>query len=200
MVTNYKTKEKIESKLVFEKQPDAALTIISQSGQRGYRANLFERGEFLCLISAEGFVSEQVTFNLLDDSLKSKTELVQNFELIPLQLNEILPFNKILFDVASFKLSTESMPELARLNSMLAENPNIKIRLEGHTDNQGAGKKSLQLAQKRIEEVKNWLVKKGISRKRIKLKAFGGEQRLSTVDGPDSRRANRRVEIRVIEI
>jgi len=197
-VIHYQTRQKMEAKLVFEKQPDAALTVISQSGKRGYRANLFERGEYLCLVSAEGFVSEQCTFNLLSDSLAKTETLIRNFELIPIALNEVLPFDKILFDVTSFQLRPQSFPELSRLYNMLSENPTIKVRLEGHTDNYGNSRKSMNLAKKRIEEVKAWLTQKGIEKKRIKLKAFGGEKPKTTTEISEARKVNRRVEVRVI--
>jgi outer membrane protein OmpA-like peptidoglycan-associated protein len=197
-VTHYKTRQRIESKLVFEKQPEAALTVISQSGTRGYRANLFDRGEYLCVVSAEGFVSEQCLFNLESDSLASREILVRNFQLIPIALNEVLPFEKILFDVTSYKLSNSSLPELSRLYSMLSENSGIKIQLEGHTDNYGKSRKSIKLAKNRIQEVKNWLVKKGIEKNRIKLKAFGGEKPVNGLGSPDARKVNRRVEVRVL--
>ena len=199
-VIHYKTRQKMEAKLVFQKQPDAALTVISQSGKRGFRANLFERGEYLCLVSAEGFVSEQRTIDLLSDSLSEKETLTRNFELIPIALDEVLPFEKILFDVTSFQLSPRSFPELSRLNNMLSENPTIKVRLEGYTDNYGKSKKSMQLAKKRIEEVKNWLIVKGIDKKRIKLKAFGGEKIKVSTGTNEIRQINRRVEVRVISL
>jgi len=200
VVTNYKTKLRIETKLVFEKQPNSTLTIVSHSGEMGYRASLFERGDYNCIVSAEGFVSERCSFNLLDDSLLNKEEHNIDFELIPINLNDILPFNKILFDPSSYKITNESFPELNRLLDMLISNPKIKIRLEGHTDNMSNGNKSKKLAQKRIKSIKSWLVEKGISGKRIQLKAMGAEKRLTSVDALNARKINRRVEIRVIEI
>jgi len=199
-VIHYKTRQKMEAKVVFEKQPDASLTVISQSGNRGYRANLFERGEYLCLVSAEGYVSEQCTFNLLSDSLAEMETLTRNFELIPIALNEVLPFEKILFDVARFQLSPGSIPELSRLFNMLSENPTIKVRLEGHTDNFGKSRKSMVLAKRRIEEVKKWLINKGVKKSRISLKAFGGEKPKTTTDATEVRQVNRRVEVRVIHL
>jgi OOP family OmpA-OmpF porin len=199
-ISSYKTKENIEARIVFQKEPDAALTIVSQSGPKGYKANLFERGHYIVIVSSEGYVSEQIEFNLLHDSLLALKEINYNFELIPIQLNEILPFYKILFEVASAKVSGESIPELNRLKSMMDENPTIIIRLEGHTDNAGGRKKSMQLARKRIESVKKWLTEKGISGKRIKLKAIGGGKTATEKAESDQRKANRRVEIRVIEL
>lgn len=198
-IKSYKTKANIEARIVFQKEPNAALTVVSMSGPNGYKANLFERGHYLAIVSAEGFVSEQIDFDLLHDSLKSAKELFYHFELIPIQLNGVLPFHKILFEASSSKISNESVFELERLRSMLEENPGIKIRLEGHTD-MGKSRKSMALARDRIESVKNWLIGKGISGKRIKLKAVGGGKDALEKTESDQRKANRRVEIRVIEM
>lgn len=199
-VTSYQTKQAIEARLVFEKQPDASLTVIAQSGPKGFRANLFDRGMYSMMVSAEGYVSERRDFDLLSDSLKNSVELFYHLELIPIRLDEVLPFHKLLFDVTSYRISSSSFPELERLAEMLKENPGIKIRLEGYTDSQGKSRSNLRLAKNRIESIKKWLVKKGIDPKRIKLKALGGEKLVTNSDAPEARRANRRVEVRVIEM
>jgi outer membrane protein OmpA-like peptidoglycan-associated protein len=199
-VTSYLTKQTISSGLTFQKEPDQSLTVVARSGPNGYKANLFERGLYVCLVAAEGFVSEHCEFDLEADSLKDKAEFQINFELIPIKLGEVLPFRKILFDVTNYQISKDALPELLRLKSMLDENPEIKIRLEGYTDNNSKGKKNIQLAKKRVESVKKWLIFKGINGKRIKIKAVGGEHQISAGDGPEGRRANRRVEVRVVEM
>jgi outer membrane protein OmpA-like peptidoglycan-associated protein len=199
-VISYKTKENIEARVVFQKEPDAALTVVSLSGPKGYKANLFERGHYMAIVSAEGYVSEQLEFNLLHDSLGTKEEVIYNFELVPIRINELIPFYKILFDISSSVISPGSAPELRRLKSMLEENPSIIIRLEGHTDNAGNSRKSIRLAKRRIEAIKKWLTDGGIASGRIKLKAIGGGKSATEKAEKDTRRANRRVEIRVIQL
>ena len=199
-VTDYKTKLSVPARLVFEKQPDASLTVISESSQKGYRASLFDRGAYGLMVSAEGYVSEHLDFDLLADSLASKRELNYSFELIPIKLDDVLPFNKLLFEVTSFKITPGSIGELERLANIMKENPTIKIQLEGYTDIDGHSKSGKKLSQKRIEAIKEWLLKKGISKKRIKLRPVGGGSQVTGGAGADARKANRRVEIRVIEM
>jgi hypothetical protein len=199
-ITDYKTKDNIQAKVVFQKQPDATLTVVSMSGPNGYKANLFERGRYIAIVSAEGFVSEQIEFDLLNDSLASMEEWIFNFELIAIQLNGIIPFYKILFDLSSSAITAGSEPELLRLKSMLEENPGIVIRLEGYADMAVNSKNSLKLAESRIKSVKKWLTERGISSKRIKMRAIGAGKSATEKTEKDTRRANRRVEIRVLEL
>jgi outer membrane protein OmpA-like peptidoglycan-associated protein len=81
---------------------------------------------------------------------------------------------------------------------MLNENPNTRIRLEGHTEIYGNKKGLMKLSKERVLAVKNYLVKKGISKKRIDYQAFGPTKPITTEDTEKARQLNRRVEIRVI--
>lgn len=73
------------------------------------------------------------------------------------------------------------------------------IQLEGHTDYLGPAKQNLELSEKRVLAVKDYLVSKGINKARIKTKAFGGTKPLSKEDTPEAHAANRRVEVRVLQ-
>lgn len=200
MVTDYATKQMVAARLVFEKQPDASLTIISESSAKGYRASLFEQGAYDVMVSAEGYVSERLDFDLKADSLSGKKELNYNFELIPIKLNEVLPFHKLLFDVTSFRITPGSLGELKRLADVMMENPTIKIQLEGYTDNNGQSKAAKKLAEKRNEAIKTWLIAKGISKKRIRTKSVGAGVQVTGGNSAEARSGNRRVEIRVVEL
>jgi outer membrane protein OmpA-like peptidoglycan-associated protein len=199
-VVDYKSKQLMHSRITFEKQPDASLTVISESGPRGFKATLFERGVYSMMVSAPGHISERVEFDLLADSMKDKREAFFNFELVPISLNEVLPFHQLLFDVESSAISPGALGELYRLADILKENPTIKIQLEGYTDSQNNSSKSLALSRKRNEAILEWLVAHGIEKKRIKVKAKGSEKALVSGSGDEIRKVNRRVEIRVIEI
>ncbi len=71
----------------------------------------------------------------------------------------------------------------------------VNLFLVGHTDNIGNAKKNLELSSKRVERVKNYLIKKGINKKRIDGKGFGGERPLISNNSSSSKKLNRRVEI-----
>lgn len=200
IVTSYKSKKIIPATVIFEKQPDASVTIISESDSDGYHARIYYRAPYIIKISSPGFISDFQDVDLNSDSLKAKSEFLFPFSLVPIRIGEILPFRDLLFDVKSYKIAESSIPELKRLVEILTENPSIKIQLEGHTDSQGKSRKARKLAMNRIRSIREFLVKHGISKKRIELKAFIGQHLVTTGDVPDARRVNRRVEIRIIKL
>ena len=79
------------------------------------------------------------------------------------------------------------------------ENPKMVIQLEGHTDFLGDSRANMRLSQQRVESVKSYLADHGISKTRIRTKAFGGTQPLSRDNTPEAHRLNRRVEVRILE-
>jgi outer membrane protein OmpA-like peptidoglycan-associated protein len=193
----YKTKELIPAKVTFEKQPDAGLTFISQVSEEGYTASIVRPGTYLLKASLPGYIPELHKLNLDHDSLKSKDKIVCDFNLVPIMIDEILPFRNILFEPASSVISRLAQPELGLLLEILKENPKIFIRLEGHTDNVSKSRRSLSLAKKRIKAVKKYLTDNSIRPERIELKAFGGGNPLVNTGNIDAHKINRRVEIRV---
>ena len=87
---------------------------------------------------------------------------------------------------------------------ILIENPHIIIELSSHTDSEGTDDYNESLSQKRAESVVNYLVKKGIPKKRLTPKGYGeSKPRVPNKnddgsDNPESRAKNRRTEFKVI--
>ena len=82
-----------------------------------------------------------------------------------------------------------------QLKAFLEAHPTMKILLEGHTD-QGNSRQLMKLSEERAETIKDRLTDLGVSRRRIKTKAFGHTQLVTREDTFESRRQNRRVEVR----
>ncbi len=195
----YQTRQPIEAKVAFEKQPDAGLTFVSQSSTEGYSATIARPGIYMLKASLAGYLPELHEINLDHDSMKGKESHHFDFYLIPISLDQILPFRNILFDPSSSAIARIAQPELYLLTEILKENPKVRIRLEGHTD-AGKSRNSTGLAKRRIKSVKNYLSKQGVDPKRIEMKAFGGGNPLFKTDTPEAHQANRRVEIRIINM
>lgn len=105
----------------------------------------------------------------------------------------------IFFDFNKTDLKDESVPELDRLAEYLADNSNIDIRLEGHTDDVGTDEYNDKLSTDRANEIKKYLVDKGISTGRITAKGFGKRQPLINEKTDEARTTNRRVELKIIK-
>jgi OOP family OmpA-OmpF porin len=71
--------------------------------------------------------------------------------------------------------------------------------IEGHTDDRGAAKYNHDLSARRAKSVVAWFAKKGVDAKRFDSAGFGEERPIATNDTDDGRKANRRVEIHLVD-
>lgn len=73
-----------------------------------------------------------------------------------------------------------------------------RLRINGHTDAQGAEKYNLLLSQKRAEACRGYLIEKGIDPQRLTARGFGESRPLASNDTAEGRQANRRVEFEIL--
>src|SRR5262249_50680092 len=66
------------------------------------------------------------------------------------------------FDTAKAAILPESADTLQQIVTLLQQNPDLKLRIEGHTDNQGQAAANQSLSEKRAQAVVGWLVANGI--------------------------------------
>ena len=117
-----------------------------------------------------------------------------NFKLQPIEVGTTVNLKNVLFEQSKTLLLTQSYSELDMVASFLTANPNVKIELAGHTDNRGIPAQNVKLSQARVDKVKDYLVEKGISKKRITGKGYGGSKPIASNDTEETRQLNRRVE------
>ena len=101
----------------------------------------------------------------------------------------------IYFDFASDKIKPESEPVLREIADALSHNPAWKLRVEGHTDNQGNAAANQALSEKRAQAVVAWLTAHGIAVNRLTAKGFGQTKPIEDNGTEDGRAKNRRVEL-----
>lgn len=124
-------------------------------------------------------------------------KVIRNIVLTP--AGEAIRLNHLIFAQGKAHIEPESFGELDQVVLMMKDNGTMVIQLEGHTDNLGNAKANMDLSEQRVEAVKKYMVSKGISKKRIKTKAFGGTQPLTSEVTPEARNINRRVEMRILK-
>ena len=91
-----------------------------------------------------------------------------------------------------------SRQKLSEVADVLKDQPDRNIIVEGHTDSTGTPAKNDPLSLARAEEVKQFLVSRGVPAMRISARGFGASHPVASNDSPEGRANNRRVEI-VIE-
>lgn len=83
--------------------------------------------------------------------------------------------------------------EIKSLADFMAQYPNTKAEIAGHTDNVGKLASNNSLSQKRADSVKNALIKAGVDEKRLTSKGYGPKQPIADNATTEGRQANRRV-------
>jgi outer membrane protein OmpA-like peptidoglycan-associated protein len=102
----------------------------------------------------------------------------------------------ILFDTGSDQIQPESTPTLKEIGQMLTQHLDLKLTIEGYTDNIGEPSANQSLSERRAAAVKLYLVEKaGVDPARLATKGFGASKPAGSNDTPEGRQNNRRVEL-----
>jgi outer membrane protein OmpA-like peptidoglycan-associated protein len=107
-------------------------------------------------------------------------------------------FSNVLFDFAKYNLRTEGKERLDKLFDYMMVNPTFGVELIGHADSIDTELVNLILSVKRSEECKQYLINKGISKRRILTHGFGKQLPVSTNITNEGRQLNRRCEINIL--
>jgi len=116
---------------------------------------------------------------------------------IPAEVSKMLSSSaqKVTFSTNSAKLSTASNTSLNQIVKVMKDYPEVKFKIEGHTDNME--KNAETLSEQRAASVKTYLVSKGISADRIEVEGIGSTMPLADNNTTAGRTKNRRVEIKI---
>jgi outer membrane protein OmpA-like peptidoglycan-associated protein len=104
----------------------------------------------------------------------------------------------VFFASGSAAIQPASFPELQRLVKLLQENPQMRIQINGHTDDVGTVADNLLLSERRAEAVFRFLIENGVSAQRLKYAGFGESRPLFPNNLPENRDRNRRTEFVVL--
>lgn len=101
----------------------------------------------------------------------------------------------IYFDSGKDVVKSESRGSLNEIANVLKENPDVRIKIVGHTDSDGDDASNMDLSKRRAANVKNYLVKEfGIGAERISTDGMGETQPLVPNSSVENKAKNRRVE------
>ena len=98
------------------------------------------------------------------------------------------------FDTAKATIRPESFPRLDVVVEFMGHKKSARVEISGHTDNVGNAKANKTLSEKRAQACRNYIVSKGIDKKRLEAVGFGDERPIAPNDTDEGRQKNRRIE------
>jgi outer membrane protein OmpA-like peptidoglycan-associated protein len=101
---------------------------------------------------------------------------------------------KVHFATNKSTIYPDSFPMLTEVAEVLKSRPEIKVRIEGHTDSRGTLKHNMKLSDDRAGSVKQFLVEHGVDAERMEARGFGPTQPIDDNRTSKGREANRRTE------
>ena len=103
----------------------------------------------------------------------------------------------VLFDYDQSDIRSDARAALDAKVPILQANPNVAIRIAGHTDERGSDEYNLALGQRRAAAAKRYLVERGIADARIETISYGEERPVAQGSEEGAWSQNRRAEFEI---
>lgn len=104
------------------------------------------------------------------------------------------------FAINSAQITVDSAVILKQALAVLRANPRVRVRVDGHTDADGAASYNQSLSERRAASVRDYFVQEGgLDADRFEIRGFGESSPIAPNDGALNKRRNRRVELTILE-
>lgn len=151
-----------------------------------FEFDLINNNNYLIVVQGESFFRVGEVFKLEDD-----TEITAEVKPISTKIK----FESIVFGNGEATLTPQMYDDLDKIVDFLLDNPDFKLRINGHTDSDGREDFNLSLSQQRADAILEYLVFFGnIDPSRITAKGYGSSRPIITDNSERAKKLNRRVE------
>lgn len=168
---------------------DPAYNLATDSTTGATKQMLEEGPKYSLHIAQMGYDTLDMAIANIGDSL--------NIQLVPIKKGEVFIVKNLFFATNKTRILSRSEEALNDLYMYLARNPQVRIKIIGHTDSVGKDEANQKLSDGRANEVMKDLIERGISADRLQAEGRGETQPIDTNDTDEGRQNNRRVEIEI---
>ena len=122
-----------------------------------------------------------------------------DYKLVKVTEKKIELKQTVYFDTAKTTIKRRSFALLNEVARVMADNPKIKVRIEGHTDSRGSDTYNLKLSDGRAASVRQYMIDQGVTSDRMTSKGYGERVPIADNRTRAGRADNRRVEFVITE-
>ncbi|MBL0017028.1 MAG: PD40 domain-containing protein [Bacteroidetes bacterium] len=202
IVTDKATNKVLDAKVTFINVAtrDTIRAVGTNAATGRYLLTLPLDQEYAAFVDKKGYLFSSNLFSLKNIDPKTTPYFDVNIALEPLSVGLEVVMSSIFYETNKFDLLDISKPELEHLLSFLQLNKTLRVEIGGHTDNVGTDKENQVLSENRANEVRKYLISKGIKPERIEAKGYGESLPMATGDSDAARALNRRTVCKIIGI
>lgn len=107
----------------------------------------------------------------------------------------IVNMSDVLFDFGKYSLKPDAKIKLAKVSGILMAYPDLKVQVEGYTDNVGSDEFNQNLSEQRADTVRSFLVSQGVPQQNIAAQGYGKSDPIADNSTASGRAQNRRVQM-----
>jgi len=160
-----------------------------------YLMVLTEGATYGLFVSSDGYLYKSLTFEF--DKNDSGIEI--DIYLDPIEKGAVTTLNNVFFDIDSDVLDSRSDAEIAEVAGFLKSNKEVRILIEGHTDDSGSEVYNLDLSNRRAKAVYNRLILLGLPSSRITYQGLGMSRPIVENSTSENKAKNRRIEFTIVD-
>ena len=176
--------------IIAEGAAEPAYNLATDSVNGEAKQMLAEGPQYKLHIAQMGYDTLDMVIANIGDSL--------NIALTPIKKGEVFIVKNLHFATNKTRILKTSEEALNDLYMYLARNPQVRIKIIGHTDSVGKDAANQKLSDGRANEVRKDLIERGIAKDRLQAEGRGESQPIDTNDTEEGRQNNRRVEIEIL--
>lgn len=156
-----------------------------------FEFDLINHSNYLLVIQGDEFFRIEELFYLDGELQLDKTTH---------SLSSKIEFTSLEFEHGKSILTDEMTKDLDKIANFLLDNPNINLKISGHTDSAGDADFNLKLSQERADAIMEYLVRSGgVQPEKIIAKGYGSTQPIRLEETEADRQLNRRVEFELYQ-
>ncbi len=194
-IVDPKTNKKVDARILSGAKNDKSYRNVYVADDGTFRLSVPKGVDFSIMAEKPGYIGKEEVLNYRKDYVYFKEKII-NLELVKIEEGKKLDLPPVYFEQSTAKVKSNSFLVLDELADFMRQHYNVKIHIEGHTDNQGDPDALLRLSEDRAKAIKNYLVgTKRISPLRIATTGFGASRPFNENNTEADRAKNRRVEV-----
>jgi outer membrane protein OmpA-like peptidoglycan-associated protein len=124
-----------------------------------------------------------------------KNQLSQVLQTTETARGLIVNMSDVLFDFNKYSLKPDAQVKLAKVSGILLAYPNLKLQVEGYTDNIGSDEYNQKLSEQRADAVRDFLASQSVPDTNISAEGYGKSNPIADNSTNSGRAQNRRVQM-----